>query len=50
MVRAALRREESRGSHFRIDFPKSDDKRWKVVQIIQNKDGKLSFSSHQFKT
>jgi succinate dehydrogenase/fumarate reductase flavoprotein subunit len=24
----ALRREESRGSHFRADFPKRDDEKW----------------------
>jgi L-aspartate oxidase len=27
---AALRREESRGGHFRADFPERDDARWKV--------------------
>jgi L-aspartate oxidase len=27
---AALRREESRGGHFRADFPQRDDARWKV--------------------
>jgi L-aspartate oxidase len=27
---AALRREESRGGHFRQDFPKRDDERWRV--------------------
>jgi L-aspartate oxidase len=26
---AALRREESRGAHFRLDFPERDDVRWK---------------------
>jgi L-aspartate oxidase len=26
---AALRREESRGSHFRRDFPAKDDLHWK---------------------
>jgi L-aspartate oxidase len=26
---AALRREESRGGHFRLDFPERDDSRWK---------------------
>jgi L-aspartate oxidase len=30
VARAALRREESRGGHFRADFPERDDARWKV--------------------
>jgi L-aspartate oxidase len=30
MARAALRREESRGGHFRADFPQRDDLHWKV--------------------
>jgi L-aspartate oxidase len=29
MARAALRREESRGGHFRSDFPARDDVRWR---------------------
>jgi L-aspartate oxidase len=29
MARAALRREESRGAHFRADFPERDDARWR---------------------
>jgi L-aspartate oxidase len=30
IARAALRREESRGGHFRTDFPQRDDRRWKI--------------------
>ncbi|OLC48708.1 MAG: L-aspartate oxidase [Acidobacteria bacterium 13_1_40CM_65_14] len=30
IAHAALRREESRGGHFRADFPKRDDLHWKV--------------------
>jgi L-aspartate oxidase len=29
IVRAALRRRESRGGHFRSDFPSRDDLHWK---------------------
>jgi L-aspartate oxidase len=34
---AALRREESRGGHFREDFPERDDRHWKV-HIVDRKD------------
>ena len=30
MARAALRREESRGAHFRTDFPARDDLHWRI--------------------
>jgi succinate dehydrogenase/fumarate reductase flavoprotein subunit len=29
ITRCALMREESRGAHFRKDFPKTDDQKWR---------------------
>ena len=36
IARAALRREESRGGHFRADFPRRDDIHWKVHLVDQH--------------
>jgi L-aspartate oxidase len=35
MLEAALCREESRGGHFRSDFPLTDDARWKCHQVFR---------------
>jgi len=39
VARAALFREESRGAHFRIDFPTSDDARWRCHSIQHRERG-----------
>jgi L-aspartate oxidase len=36
VARAALRREESRGGHYRADFPRRDDIHWKVHLVDQD--------------
>ena len=41
MARAALLRCESRGSHFREDYPEQDDENWQVNIIFRQEDGRL---------
>jgi succinate dehydrogenase / fumarate reductase flavoprotein subunit len=40
----AIAREESRGSHFRTDFPKRDDSRFLKHTIVKLSDGKMDLS------
>jgi L-aspartate oxidase len=37
IARAALRRDESRGGHFRVDFPERNDSRWKqrIMETVE---------------
>jgi succinate dehydrogenase flavoprotein subunit len=39
IIRSALMRQESRGAHYRSDFPKLDDEEWKI-NIYCRKEGK----------
>ncbi len=44
IARGALNREETRGSHFRNDFSKRDDKKWLKHTLITFEDGKPRIS------
>ncbi|HKG12471.1 MAG TPA: hypothetical protein VKB12_04005, partial [Pyrinomonadaceae bacterium] len=39
IARCALWREESRGGHFRVDFPARDDEHWRAHSVIQKDAG-----------
>lgn len=39
VTESALLREESRGAHFRSDFPERDDSRWGSKQIVHSQSG-----------
>ena len=41
MIRAGLKREESRGNHFREDFPEMDETKWRKNIIFKQEDGVL---------
>ena len=43
--KAALRREESRGFHYREDFPERDDRNWLKWIIIKQDNGTMQLST-----
>ncbi len=48
VARCALWREESRGAHHRVDFPRRDDERWRVHSVVRNGPGIASAGTINF--
>jgi succinate dehydrogenase/fumarate reductase flavoprotein subunit len=42
IIKSALMRQESRGAHYRSDFPQIDDKRWKVNIFCRKEEKEVS--------
>ncbi len=46
IARCALQREESRGAHSRVDFPKYDDEKWgRVNSVISKENGNMKIGT-----
>ena len=43
-LRASLSREESRGCHYREDFPRRDDDVWLAWVLIREEDGRVALA------
>ncbi|CUH67426.1 Fumarate reductase flavoprotein subunit [Thalassovita gelatinovora] len=50
-LRASLMRTESRGSHYRLDYPDVDDVNWRAwINIYQGSDGSMQLEKQPFDT
>ena len=50
-LRASIMRKESRCSHYRLDYPKMDNKNWRAwINIYKGKEGKMKLEKQPFGT
>ena len=49
ITRSALKRQESRGAHFREDFPKMDDQNWKGNIFLKKSEGGMTLEFRPLK-
>jgi succinate dehydrogenase/fumarate reductase flavoprotein subunit len=50
LATASLNRTESRGAHFRLDYPNNDDQHWRLVTRLQlGRNGEIEFHTDQVK-